>query len=422
MKRIVIFTLIFLNLIPFSNAQEKKVISMTIDEAIQIALRDNRDILLKKEDINKAKEKIKEAKSGLFPSFTISAGVTDTRGYYADDLTQSSAQATLKQYLYKGGSTVNTIEQNKYRQEASQALADKAIADVILNVKKSFYLLAIAQEFEKLNKEILQNTKEHLVAIQERYKNGLSSQSDKLKISESMSSVEEAYQASLNQVSASQNLLKNLLFLEDSLEIDPKFDFVYTPKTIVYDEAILKAIETRPEIKQLKSQVEVDKKSIEIAKSGSRPSVYASWDYYSRSHIPATTQRGWNDYNVLGITFTWPIFDGWLTKSKVDEAIIDLKETQILKEKTLKDVTTELKNAYIDLNNAINKIKSTQAQVDLYKDTLSTMQDKYKSGIVSELDLHNAILGYNVSLFNQKETIYEYLLAQDKFYKAMGGI
>ena len=92
------------------------------------------------------------------------------------------------------------------------------------------------------------------------------------------------------------------------------------------------------------------------------------------------------------------------------------------KEKTIKDIATELKNAYLDLNNAIAKIKSQQAEIDLYQDTLDVMQKKYKSGIVSFLDLDDASLGYQVSQFNQKQAIYDYLVAKASFEKATGGL
>ena len=63
-----------------------------------------------------------------------------------------------------------------------------------------------------------------------------------------------------------------------------------------------------------------------------------------------------------------------------------------------------------------------QAQINLYKDTLLVIQDKYNAGIASSLDLNDASLGYEVSLFNQKQAIYDYVLAKSRFDKATGGI
>jgi outer membrane protein TolC len=132
-------------------------------------------------------------------------------------------------------------------------------------------------------------------------------------------------------------------------------------------------------------------------------------------------EENWSDHNIIGIGFSWPIFDGWATKARVEQAIVDLKQTQLLKEKSVKDIALELKDAYLGLKNALAKIKSAQKELDLYKDTVSVYKAKYKAGTASLLDLHDAVLGYEVSLFNQKQAIYDYLVARTNFDKATGG-
>ncbi len=421
MKRIILFLIVFVLLL--SSALKAEEVSLALDEAIFLALRDNRDVLLKAEDIKKAKEKIAEAKAGLLPTLNFTGSWTDTLGLYAKDSTQAATQSTLKQYLYKGGKTINMIKQNEDKLVVSQALLDKTKLETVLNIKKAFYTFLLAGELSNLNKGILDNTQEHLNFIQARYGNGEVSESNILKIKESLSSVQEAYGASLNQVESSLNLLRNLLYLKEDVRIKADAKFAYEPREVAYDEAFLKSMRNRPEIRQYEAQEMADKKAIEIAKADNRPSIYASWDYYSRSaaSLSFSPARGWQDYNIIGVTFSWPIFDGWATKAKVGQAIIDLKETQLTKEKSIKDIALELKNAYLDLKNSIAKIKSAQAEIDLYKDSLSVTQEKYRAGIASSLDLNDTSLGYQVSLFNQKQAIYDYLVAKARFEKAIGG-
>jgi outer membrane protein TolC len=419
MKKTVFFIIIFIFLYyPALRAEE---IFLTLQESEALGLRDNRDIMLKSEDVKKAKEKIKEAKAGLLPTLTFTGSWTDTEGLYSKDLTQTTTQTSLKQYLYKGGKIINTIKYNGYNFEVAQAILDKTKIETLLNIKKAFFTLLLAEGFNQLNKGILDNTQAHLDFLLRRYESGQASESDVLAVKSSLSSVEEAYEASLNQNEASKALLRNLLYLDENVEVKPNGDFNYEPTEIAYDEAFLKAMKMRPEIRQYEAQEQANKKSIEIAKSDSRPNIYASWDYYSRSHVSATTQKKWNDYNVLGLTVTWPIFDGWATEAKVEQAIVDLKEAQFTKEKTVKDIALELKNAYIDLKNAIAKMQSALDAINLYKDTLKVTEDKYRQGLVSSLDLDDATLSYQVSLFNQRQAVYDYIIAKAKFDKATGG-
>jgi len=96
--------------------------------------------------------------------------------------------------------------------------------------------------------------------------------------------------------------------------------------------------------------------------------------------------RNWNDYNILGVTFSWPVFDGWRTKAKVEQAVIDLKQNQLLKEKAIKDIVLELKDAYLGLKDAIALIKSSQTDLKFYADNYRSVSEKYKQGELSLLD------------------------------------
>lgn len=395
-----------------------------MEEAVSIALRDNRDVLLKEEDVKKAKLKLKESRAELLPDLNFTVSRTQTRQYYPKNLDSTTTQTTLKQTIYDGGENINTIRYSEYGLKATEALLDQTRLESVLNVKKAFYSLLLAIEFTDLNKAILDNTQFHLDSLRQRYQNGHTSKQDILKMEESLNNVKEVYQASSNQIESAQDLLKNLLYLDGKMKITPEAKFAYEPIELAYEEAFLKAMENRPEIKQYQANEKAAEKNIQIAKAGNRPTVYASWDYYSKSTTSLTfaPTKAWQDYSLVGITFAWPIFDGLATKAKVEQAIVDLKETQLLKDKLTKDIALELKNSYLSLKNAIAKLKTAESEVVFYKDNISVVEQRFRGGIASSLELDDAKLSYNVARFNQKQAIYDYIIAKFDFDKATGGI
>ena len=397
-------------------------ISLTIDEAINMALRDNRDILLKSEDVNKSKLKIQEARADLYPSLTLTSTWSRNNGYYSKDFSSFNYQVGAKQYLYKGGETVNTIKYNEHLLDANQAILDKTKIETILNVKKSFYTLLLSNQYVEVNKAVLKNTKSHLEYLDARYKKGIASQSEILQVKSSLESVKQAYENSLNQGESSQALLNNYLYLDKDVKIIPEGDLSYTEEKIVFDQGLLYALGKRPEIKQYDSQIKASEKSVDIAKSDNRPSIYASWDYYNRTHGALGTGRNQSDNNIMGITFSWPVFDGWATKSKIEEALVDLKEAQVLREKAASDIALDFKNAYIGLKNAIVKIDATESDLKVYNDNLKSAREKFKQGIVSSLDLDDAVLKQSISMFNRDSAVYDYIIAKSNLDKAMGGV
>jgi len=422
MKKIILLFSIFISFLPVALRAEE--ILLTPDEAVALCLRENRDVLLRAEDIKKAKAKLAEANAGLFPSVTASFTWQDVRGLYDKDLPEKESHIGAKQYFYQGGRVINTIRYSQQGIEVARALLDKTKIETALNVRRSFYTLLLAVEFSRLNSEILKNTKGHLRYLEERYKSGEASESDILQIKQSLAAIEDAYETSLNQADASEALLKSLLFLDEKVKIIPAARFEYTPEEVAYDEGLLKAMKSRPEIRQFEAQEKQSKYAIEIAKADGRPSIYASWDYYSSSTTVLTfsPSRAWQDYNIIGVTFSWPIFDGWATKAKVEQAIVDLKEAQLLKEKTVKDIATELKEAYLGMKDAISGIRASEADILRFQDNLSVVKEKNKAGIASYLDLDDARLKYNISQFNQQQAVYDYIVAKATFEKATGGL
>lgn len=400
-------------------------VNLNLDEAIAIALRNNPNMLLKAEDINKAKYKISEAHAILFPSVNLTGAYSYTQGFYTGKVSDFTTQTSVKQYLYRGGKTQNTIKQNEYLLSVAEAILDKTKLEMIFGVQKAFCALLLAKDLAEVNKKILENTQKHLDTLKTRYKNGEASESDIISIESSLATVQQAFDESLNQFESGQNILVNLLSLDKDVKINPQGGFSYEPADIAYEEALLKAIENRPEIKQYQAQENADKRSIEIAKADNRPSIYAAWDYFTQSHkssSSATPQNNWNNHNVIGVVLTWPIFDGWATKARVEQAMVDLKETQLLQKKAQEDIALEVKNTYLDLKNAIDKIKASDSDLKVYEDNLSKIKIRYQKGMTSALDLNDAEVKYNVSLFNKNQAVYDYIVSKYNFDKATGGI
>lgn len=405
-------------------AQSAQEIELTLDEAIACALRENRAILFQAEDVRKAKAKLKEARAGLFPSLTMSASRATTRGLYEDSFSSTSTHLGARQNLFTGGKTIYTIEMNQYGVSVSQALLDKAKLEVVARVQKVFYTQLLTQELVTLNAHILENAKSHLVMLEQRYRKGLVSQSDILKAQEGISRTQEAYEASVNQAQAALALLKNLMYIEEAVSLSIRGSLQCEPREIVYDEAFLKAMQQRPEIRQYEAQIQSAKKATEIARSGTRPTIYASWDYYysSADKQVLSAPGQWGDYTTFGVTVSWPFFDGLATRAKVEQALADLKEARLKGEQTKRDIGLELKEAYLALKNALAGIRAFESEVAVYKDFSLSAQKKYKEGVASSLELDDARLGLRIAEFNALQAQQEYLMAKVSFDKATGGL
>ncbi len=413
--------LFFFCVLPSAFCAQEKIV-LTLDEAIVIASRDNRDILLDEEKLAQAKQKIEESKSAFLPELTLGGTAADTRGLYRKDIVSYSFTAGLKQYVYKGKKSLNTLKESRHKKEAQEALLENTRSGILLKVKEAFYALLLAKDFNRLNNEIQENRQRYLESLKERYLKGELPESEVKKAEYRLSEADSLCEAARNQQELAGELLKSILYIEQNIRLDIEGGFEYQPRELAIDAAILEALSQRQEIRQYEAQMNADKAGIEIAKAANRPTIYGSFDYTSRSttSLSFSPGKGWQDYNVVGFTMSWPIFDGWLTKAKVEQAISTLKQDEILKDKLKTGIVVEVKDAYLALKSAIARLAPTRMDIDVYKDNLKTIEAKYQEGIASELDLKDAALSLAVSDFNHKEALYDCLVSKARLDRATG--
>lgn len=394
------------------------------DEAVEVALRDNREVLIKAKDVEQARARVSGAKAAFFPTLSATAAWTNTLGFYPKALSSVSTQTTLKHYLYRGGEPANSVRQKTYEVEASEAVLDRTKLEIAFEVQTAYFALAFARVFRHLNYRIAANAQAHLRAAEARYAKGEVPESDMLEIKSTLKNIRSAYLASLHQAEAAQHLLGKLLNLDEDVRVRPQGVLDSSGESFVLEEAFLRAQEERPEIRQYRAEAEAKRLAVEVARSGQRPSVYASWDYYSRSTTSLTfaPSKAWQDYSVAGLTFSWPVFDGWATKAKVEEALAGLQAAELAREHAWRDIVLEIKNDYLDLRDALAKIKAAQAGVAFYKDLFLRTKARYQGGLSNSLELDDALLKYEVAVFNSADAVYDYCIARVRFHKAQGGI
>jgi outer membrane protein TolC len=102
--------------------------------------------------------------------------------------------------------------------------------------------------------------------------------------------------------------------------------------------------------------------------------------------------------------------------------MVQLRQTQLLQEKTVKDIAQEVKDAYLALKDAIAKIKAVASEIKVYADNLKVTRRRYQKGMSSLLDSSDAALKYAVSRFKRSQAIYDYLIAKFSFGQATGGM
>jgi outer membrane protein len=186
-------------------------------------------------------------------------------------------------------------------------------------------------------------------------------------------------------------------------------------------------IENRNEMKLLAKQGELlhlQKKAIEAAYYPTL-SLGANYGYYAMGDRFPYFQgdyKGVNgsDFAAISLTLNVPIFNGFLIRSKVGQAQVQILQYDAMLKDTKLALNLSVENAYTRINNAVLTLNSQRENMILAKDVLDNIENNYKNGLTSLTDLIDAETSYVSAQNNYTNALVDYKVAEVELLKAKG--
>ncbi|WP_196594575.1 TolC family protein [Pectinatus sottacetonis] len=394
---------------------------LSLDESVQMALQNNLEIQIaaKKEDTAKynlagAKAK-KRLTISLGSNFSISDGITDgIKKQFERDNTNS---LSLNYPLYSAGK--NNLNVNIQEQTLLQSSLNtqRTAENIAYNTIKAYYDILEADQDINVDKESVNNYTQHLKNVQELYSAGSIPKSDLLRSQVALSNAKQTLIKAKNTYDINVITFKNIIKLnrDEPLYLTDTFKYRAFIKPLSY--CLLYAAKHRKDLEQAKIDCNIAQKNIELAKTDYKPTVNASistdW-----TNQPTPTERD-HDYTV-GIAASWDVFDNGLTKSSINSAQSVLEQKQLALQEKADDIDLEVRQAYLNMNEAKKRFNSTQTAIDQAEEDLFIAQEKYRVGAGIILDIIDAQLALSTARLNQISAQYDYARDKAQLKNAMG--
>ncbi len=434
---------VFISSTAFPQNSSKAV--LTLDKAIDIALSQNRDILIANQDRYKADAQIAEARSGAFPQLSASAQymrnvelpviflpantppfnpTSSTISFAIGSNNSYQGGLTLTQALYSRQVGVALDIANTYR-DLTNAGYEATRQTVVLQVKKAFYAVLLMQKLVEANRQGLDVVKANYENVKSLYDHGQAAEFDLLRAEVQVANTEPSLISSENNLVLAVNGLKSLLSvpLDSSVVIQGDFAFSEVPKATL-DEGMREALRTNPALQQLEFQESMLDKNISIESSGYFPSLYAFGSYQWQSQ-DNTFQFGnylWAKIVNVGVTLSWNIFDGLRTPARVEEARVELRKVQYTRLKAAEGVAIQVQSARLKMDEAERRIKGQEKNIEQAKRAVSIAETRFKSGVGTQLELLDAQVAMTLAQTNYAQATYDYLVARADWDYAVGRI
>ncbi|WP_431109121.1 TolC family protein [Winogradskyella poriferorum] len=395
---------------------------LSLEEAKSLALSNNKKI--KKAD--KTIEAAKAAKSSVYASdkpFVEASGM----GVHVGDpintlLPEFFANASLgvTQVIYAGGK-INTAKQmSSTAVDLYTSQKELTDSEVLLDVETTYWqIINVKSKVELANKYKALLT-ELLKDLTNSYNAGIIYKNDVLRVQVQLN------QAELDLTKAKDGL-KLLKLKMAQLTGMPNIDFL-VKDTISNDVILLDevsqstAIDNRPEIKMLKKAVEIEELQSKILEADRKPTIglNVSGIYANGKQINFTD--GSNDltsyYGLLNVNI--PIFDWGSRKQKVKEQEFKVEAQKLELEETEELLSLQIQNAYLELQQAIQKVEITEKSLQQADENLRLNQDRFDAGTVTGKDVLEAQVLWQQAYSDVIDAKASYRINEAKYKKAIG--
>jgi outer membrane protein TolC len=365
MKRFLLIALLFFGAVEV-NAQV-----LTLEDAINIALKNSLDIQLARNNIEASHINNHISVAGGLP--TVTGSLTDNQAITNLNQKLSNGTTTIRSgnaiNNLNSGITASFIVSNGFRVYAARSrlralerLSEQQVVmqiqNIVANVMVKYYDIVRQQSYINTIQQAINVTFQQKQIIEARQSVGLANNADK-------------FQAQLDLNAAQQELLSQELVLNQSktdmmtlLTQRPDSSFVIRD-TIVVDSTIqvqmvLDSLQNNPELSSAEQQIRINEFIVREVRAQRYPAVSLNTGYnYNRNQNAAGfTLLNQTNGPFIGLNVQVPIFNGGLLKRQERVARIDIRNAAVTRETLLNNMKAATVQAWQVYRNNLNRLQA----------------------------------------------------------------
>jgi outer membrane protein TolC len=367
-------------------AQGSSPMELTLPQAIDLALKQNRQIQLAQLAVVDSEHKKEIARSAYFPQIknestllhiTELAGVNFPAGAFGSPPSTGPIpsqslvidQGALTAYTSGTGLAQPLTQMFKIHESNRAATADinsakiqvnQAENEIALKVRQLYYGILIAQLNEQAAKEEVDASQ---VRLQESTDAVAQGKALEVVALDSRAALLDAKQSVLTQSLQAQDLtyaLDDLLGLPLTTQLRLSEELSASGGSIpAHEECVRIAREQSPEIRAAQQAVEKAKAGLAAAKDAYIPDITGIARYSYQSGVPLLV----HNFGTFGVTFTYDLFDGGRRKEEIGDSRTLLSQAELNLTKVEEEVAVQVETAY-------DKVTQLQSLVEVAEEVL----------------------------------------------------
>ena len=430
---------------PAPGQPKAEPLSISLDDAVRIGLQHNRSLKIARLDQRMAGQKVRESWAEVLPHLSstltytrtlkpsviflpsiIFGGTGGTQAIEISSDNSSVASLNLNQNIFKLSAFAGIKAAGLVRQISDEAYRETN-AEVVTSIRKAYYDVLIAKENRKLVEQSLARWKEARHDTDALFRQGVAADLDTLKAWLSVENLKPDLIRARNSELIAATKLKVVMGIDQdrplALSDSLAFKKIDIPESIAA--AYREALDKRPDVRSLSLQVETEDEKVMSARSAGMPVLSAFCQLEAQTQFnddTALDKTRWLASSNVGLQLTVPIFSGFATSSRIEQAKIGRLQTRTRYEDLKAQVRADVE---VRMSNLIEARK----RIDVQSKTIAVAERSYRitmlrlrEGIGSRLELTDADLQLQTAKTNYLQAVYDYLIAATELQKSLGRI
>lgn len=370
--------------------------SLSLNQIYSLALKNNEDIQISREEIRYSKLDKRRAISTVFPRVSIigsytrypeEIGILGGQSFPIQSEKSHNIEATIEQDLYAGGKNRAGIRMANQTIRATQHEFNEASEALLVRIAQLFYDVLKAQENLEAQERNVERLEEHRRLSDLR-----------VKVGEVTKTVLLRAEAELAEAQADQfGLETGLVLKKDELQIvanlpdeyelsDP--DLPEIPREGL-EQLIQNALENRDDVRRFQLQESIAKENLKFARGNFLPTVTLNGNYFWRgpdTGSPFFIDESW----FVGGRLTIPIFEGGLRLAEYSQARTRLEQSRLNRQRLKKEVGLDVTRAILALEAVTKTLTARQKQHKFSRQNMEMVEKQFTFGVATNIDLLDA--------------------------------
>jgi len=436
---LIVFTFVFNSHLVFAEAP------LTLEESIDIALKNSIVLNIAKEGSKGATAQKREAITGFLPKFSTSYSYTrlsedpfsrfqglppgplySMNGMEIPVGTKDNYNWVIeaKQPLFAGGGILANYQASIIGEDIARIEETAKYQDVVQEVKIAYFNILRAQRIQETAQQSLEMLTAHRDVAQNYFNVGMIPKNDLLHAEVELANGKQALVRSRNAVELAKSHFNTVLKRKIFTPVEVVDILTYQPMKQSFEECLNVSRQTRPELKISSLKAAQAGKLVQVAQSDYFPTLNVVGNYTKFGDEPSVSGSDFQDaetWRVMAVA-SWNFWEWGKTKFRVDAS--KARENQALESaKELNDqIILEIKNAYLMLQETESQIIVWQKVIEQAEENFRISEERYKERVATSTEVLDAQTLLTKAKSEYANALGDYNVNSARLQRAMGAI